>query len=94
MKAHPSHHKQLVALRRIEGQVRGIQKMVDEKRYCPEILTQLSSVGGALASVQDNILETHLQACVNDALKNGSNEERKQKVNEVVRLLKKFKKNT
>ena len=49
----PAHDEQLVALRRIEGQVRGIQKMIEEKRYCVDILTQLSSVGAAIVNLCD-----------------------------------------
>ena len=64
MKKYPSHKKTLDALKRIEGQVRGIQRMVEEKRYCVDILTQLSAVGNAVASVQDNILNRHLDTCV------------------------------
>jgi DNA-binding FrmR family transcriptional regulator len=90
---HPDHKKNLDALKRIEGQIRGIQKMIEGRRYCVEILTQLSSVRGAMDSVQDDILERHLSGCVTEALQSGSKEDKKRKVNEVVRLLKKFKKN-
>jgi len=90
---HPDHKKNLDALRRIEGQVRGIQKMIEDRRYCIEILTQLSSVMGAMDRVQDDVLEQHLSGCVTDALLMKSKDEKKRKVNEVVRLLKKFKKN-
>ena len=89
---HPDHKKNLDALRRIEGQLRGIQKMVEDRRYCVEILTQISSVKGAMDRVQDDILERHLSGCVTEALLMKSKEEKKKKVNEVVRLLKKYKK--
>jgi len=90
---HPDHKKNLDALKRIEGQVRGIQKMISEQRYCIEILTQISSVMGAVDKVQDDILERHLSGCVTEALQSTSKEDKKRKVNEVVRLLKRFKKN-
>jgi len=90
---HPDHKKSTDALKRIEGQIRGIQKMISERRYCIEILTQLSSVKGAMDRVQDDILELHLSSCVAEALKSSSKEDKMRKVNEVVRLLKKFKKN-
>jgi len=90
---HPDHKKNMDALRRIEGQIRGIQKMIEDQRYCIEILTQLSSVKGAMDRVQDDILEGHLSGCVTEALQTASKEEKKRKVNEVVRLLKRFKKN-
>ena len=81
------------ALKRIEGQIRGIQRMIEDRRYCIEILTQLSSVRGAMDRVQDDILEGHLSGCVTEALHTASKDEKKRKVNEVVRLLKKYKKN-
>ena len=81
------------ALKRIEGQVRGIQRMIDEKRYCVDILTQLSAVSRAVGSVQDTILERHLDTCVTKAFVGESKTEKKKKVEEVVKLLKTFRKN-
>ncbi|MDX1624740.1 MAG: metal-sensitive transcriptional regulator [Gemmatimonadota bacterium] len=78
-------------LRRIEGQVRGLQKMLDEERYCVEILTQIDAASAALARVQDRILESHINHCVADALEEGAElSERREKVDEIVDLLKKF----
>src|SRR5439155_23591969 len=54
----------LTRLRRIEGQVRGLQRMVDEERYCPEILTQMASVQEALRSGARGLMGSHLQHCV------------------------------
>ena len=51
-------------LRRIEGQVRGLQRMVDEERYCPEILTQMASVQEALRAVARSLMRNHLKHCV------------------------------
>lgn len=58
-------------LRRIEGQVRGLQRMIDEDRYCPDILTQLASVHAALRGVGKLLMRNHLQHCVTDALRSG-----------------------
>ena len=77
-------------LRRIEGQVRGLQKMVEERRYCVEIMTQMDAVTAALARVQDQILESHLNHCVAGALEGDDVGARTQKVDEVVTLLKKY----
>jgi len=93
MTPNPSHSNNLVALKRIEGQVRGLQKMIEEKRYCVDILTQITSVNGALLRVQDKILETHMNCCLNNALKGKSEAERQKKINEMFGLLKKFRKN-
>src|SRR6476659_6027273 len=56
-------------LRRIEGQVRGLQKMVDEERYCADVLMQLSSVQEALRGVGRGLLHNHLKHCVTDAIR-------------------------
>jgi DNA-binding FrmR family transcriptional regulator len=77
-------------LRRVEGQVRGIQKMLEEGRYCVDVLTQLDAARAALARVQDQVLEAHLNHCVGDALDGSDVSERRQKVDEVVTLLQKF----
>src|SRR4249919_3758573 len=58
-------------LRRIEGQVRGIQKMVEEDRYCADILTQISSVQEALRSVGRELLRNHLRHCAAAAIRSG-----------------------
>lgn len=85
-----SHEKLVHRLRRIEGQVRGIQKMVQEGRYCVEIMTQIDAVAAALARVQDGVLESHLEHCVAGALEGADVGARREKVDEVVTLLKKY----
>ena len=70
-------------LRRIEGQVRGLQRMIAEDRYCIEVLTQISSVTAALDAVALGLVDEHLRHCVMDAaLENG--EERDRKLHEAV----------
>lgn len=59
-------------LRRIEGQVRGLEKMVDEEKYCVDVLTQISSVIAALQKVGVIVLEDHIQGCVRGAIEEGS----------------------
>ena len=61
-------------LRRVEGQVRGIQRMVDEDRYCIEILEQVSAATKALQAVALELLDDHLAHCVSDAVRKGGNE--------------------
>ena len=58
-------------LRRIEGQVRGLQKMVDEDRYCADIMTQISSVHEALRSVGRELMRNHLKHCATSAIRSG-----------------------
>lgn len=61
-------------LRRIEGQVRGIAKMIDDDKYCIDILTQISAASSALRSVALNLLDDHLDNCVSHALTRGGDE--------------------
>jgi DNA-binding FrmR family transcriptional regulator len=66
--SHPCHDDQLNHLKRIEGQVRGIQNMVQDGKYCIEILNQIKAVRNALARVEGNILQNHLESCLRDSL--------------------------
>jgi DNA-binding FrmR family transcriptional regulator len=93
MANHPTHSEQSTALRRIEGQIRGIQRMIEEGRYCVDILTQISSATAALLRVQDNVLEKHLNGCVKSALQGKSTADKQKKINEILTLIKKFRKN-
>ncbi|MFQ5867331.1 MAG: metal-sensitive transcriptional regulator [bacterium] len=87
-----SHIEELNRLRRIEGQIRGIQKMITNKRYCIDILTQISSAVGAIMEVENNILNRHLRSCVHGSLKKGNREEREKKIEEIIEVLRKFRK--
>ena len=71
---HDSKAAYLTRLRRIEGQVRGLQRMVDEDTYCIDILTQVSAVNKALQSVAVGLVEDHLSHCVRDAVAAGGTE--------------------
>jgi len=93
MKQLTTHEEQLVSLKRIEGQVRGIQRMIAGKRYCMDILTQLRSVVGAVSSVEDNIFRKHLEGCVTKALTGKSALDSQKKIDEVIGMIKKFRTN-
>jgi CsoR family transcriptional regulator, copper-sensing transcriptional repressor len=73
-------------LGRIEGQVRGIARMVDEDRYCIDILTQLSAVRAALRRVEDEVLRDHVGHCVEHAITSGDAHEQRQKVAELMEV--------
>ena len=90
MSQHPDHTKQIVSLKRIEGQIRGIQRMINEGKYCVDILTQLRSVNKAIISVEENVLKTHVESCVSGAIKSGSQAKVKEKLDEIMKLIKKF----
>ena len=66
--------RNLRRLRRIEGQVRGLQKMVEEDRYCAEIMTQISSVHEALRAVGRELMRNHLKHCATEAIRAGNSE--------------------
>jgi CsoR family transcriptional regulator, copper-sensing transcriptional repressor len=78
--------RNLTRLRRIEGQVRGLQKMVDEDRYCADILTQISSVQEALRSVGRELMRNHLKHCATGAIRTGG-EQADQMYDELVDLM-------
>jgi DNA-binding FrmR family transcriptional regulator len=61
----------LLRLRRIEGQVRGVQKMVEEERYCPDVLTQMSAIHESLRAVERILMKSHLQHCTTEAVRSG-----------------------
>ena len=82
---HPRHTHLLPNMRRIEGQVRGIAKMIGEEKYCIDILNQIKAVRNSLATVEGKILTTHLKGCVRDSL---SSEDLDNKVEELVKALK------
>jgi DNA-binding FrmR family transcriptional regulator len=76
-------------LARIEGQIRGLQRMVEEDRYCGDILDQIHSVQKALKSVGREIARNHLETCVTDALRSGDEEKAEETYDEIMGLLKK-----
>ena len=93
MSSHSTNHlEEMVALKKIEGQIRGIQRMVEERRYCIDILTQLSAVSGAIMKVEEDILARHLESCVSQSFSKGSRRDREEKIREIITLLKKFRK--
>lgn len=74
-------------LARIEGQVRGLSKMIEEDRYCIDVLTQVKAVQAALKKVEGELLKDHADHCLADALASGDAAERERKVSELVALL-------
>jgi CsoR family transcriptional regulator, copper-sensing transcriptional repressor len=74
-------------LNRIEGQVRGVARMVEEDRYCIDILTQVQAVRAALAKVETEMLRDHLGHCIEGAIVSGDREEQRKKASELIQLL-------
>jgi DNA-binding FrmR family transcriptional regulator len=75
-------------LARVEGQVRGIARMVEDDRYCIDVLTQMRAVQAALGKIEQDILRQHLHHCVAHAFHAGSEKDRLQKVDELIDVLK------
>lgn len=86
--------KQSIAhrLRRIEGQVGGVQKMVDEERYCVDILNQTAAIVSAIRGVENLIMEHHLGTCVSDAMRSADPDEQRRKITEVMEIIGKYRK--
>jgi CsoR family transcriptional regulator, copper-sensing transcriptional repressor len=82
-------HKQQVAtrLKRIEGQIRGVEKMVQEDRYCIDVLTQVSAIKAALDAVALILLNDHTEHCVVEAIQSGDGSEKVRELNEAVARL-------
>jgi len=78
-------------LNRISGQVNGVARMLEEERYCIDVLIQVRAVKAALSKVEDMILADHAATCVNDAIKSGDPENQREKFEELVELFGKFK---
>lgn len=78
-------------LRRIEGQVRGVAQMVEDDRYCIDILTQVQAVKAALGRAESEILKRHAGCCVAEAIASGDADEQKQKFGELIDLFEKAK---
>ncbi len=74
-------------LSRIEGQVRGIARMVEEDRYCIDIVTQISAVRAALRRAEEEVLRDHVAHCVAHAIRSGDAEEQKKKVEELMDVI-------
>ncbi len=88
--AHATHQDTIPRLKRIEGQVRGIIRMVEEERYCMDILVQLQAIKAALGKVESEMLKQHASHCVEDAIRSGDAAEQRQKFTELVDLMGKF----
>ena len=86
----PEKAQLLKRLARIEGQVRGIARMVDEERYCIDILTQLAAVNTALEAVGLKLLDDHVRHCVAHALVSGDTAEADGKINELLEAVQRF----
>ena len=86
--AYPSHEKELGRLNRALCQIEVVKKMIEARRYCPEILIQLKAVRSAIKTIESNILKSYLSSCVDESFANGR--ERDNKIDEIKDLLDRF----
>ena len=84
---HNNREATLKRLNRLEGQVRGIARMVEEDRYCVDVLTQIAAVRAALKGVEKLVIDDHESHCIEDALASGDREDQRAKFTELLELL-------
>ncbi len=82
--------KALARLNRIEGQVQGVQRMVEEEKYCVDILMQLSAIQGALEQVRKILLGRHIESCVAEAMASGRQGDRQRKIDELLDVFSRY----
>ncbi len=87
---HPTNKAAFRRLNIIEGQVKGIQRMIEDEKYCVDILIQLSAVKAALGKVGAIILKRHVESCVVDAIESGSEENMAEKIEELVQVFSRY----
>jgi len=83
---HPCHKNQIASIRRIKGQIEGVERMINEGKYCIDILNQIKATKNAITSVEGKILKTRLEECIKESM-NGGNEAQ-QKIDEILKVLK------
>ena len=83
----PDHQEQLARLSRIEGQLKGMRKMIEERRYCIDIAVQIKAITAALKQVEMGVLEKHVHHCMRQAVESQDAEVLQQKMEEVVKVL-------
>ena len=86
-KRHADHTSDLRRLKMIKGQVEGVEKMIQEGRYCPDILIQVKAATAALRSVELSILERHIRHCLGEAVNSKNKKDAEKKIEEIILIL-------
>ncbi len=84
---HPNHGRVLVRLNRAAGQIKGVSAMIEEQRYCVDILTQLKAAQAALRSVEAEVMEGHLRSCIQEAFASKNPRTMEKKIQELIKLM-------
>lgn len=87
---HPDHSKELSRINRIAGQIEGVRKMIVDRRYCPDILTQLRAARSAIHAVEAEIIGRHLDSCIMSTFRASDDLEKEQKIAELKNIYKRF----
>lgn len=90
MTKHPCHKSQLPRINRAIGQLEAVKRMIEEGKYCVDIMSQLRAARNAIKTVELGVLETHMGACVTEASMHKDEVLRKQRIGEIMELLKKY----
>lgn len=86
---HADHSEDLVRLRRVRGQIEGVERMIEEGRYCVDIVNQIRSIMAALRSAEGLVMERHVRHCVNDAIHAKDTRQTEEKITELLTLFQK-----
>lgn len=86
---HPDHSAHLKRLNRVRGQLDGVEKMIQERRYCPDIVFQIRAAAKALQAMEAEIMRTHVHGCVKTAIKSKDEKEVAKKIDEIMNLVSK-----
>ena len=84
---HPDHSSQRSRLNRIKGQIDGIERMIDDRRYCVDIVQQIKAARSALTGLESAIIETHLRGCVKTALNSKNAFDSEEKIQEIMKII-------
>lgn len=87
---HPNYEKHIPRINKVVGQLNGIKKMIENKRYCPEIITQLKAVSSACQSLEIIMLQKHLETCVMEAFHSKDKKVQAEKIQELTSLYKRW----
>lgn len=89
-KSETKHKNEIALVNRIAGQVNAVGRMIEENRYCPDILNQVRAARSALKTLESRVLETHLQSCVQEAFTSGNKQLQNEKIQEIIGLFARY----
>ena len=90
MSEHPCHKSEIARINRASGQLEAVKRMIEEGKYCVDIISQLRAARNAIKTIELGVLETHINACVTDACSNKNENLKKERIAEIMALLKKY----